>query len=341
MSTIGVFSDFMRSFYDAEVGAYTSVTKVEIDKQTYNVKACIRKMMIDRIGRGSIVPYGDNTPTLFNLSDNLRTRFGRSTESFVCKFSKPDKDEMTIYFSNAGFISKVMQHPGDVWCIYFKAGDNTPWFDFVESSKWSYISDPVIGDTMIEPDEVEGVEKKVHELKYDVDINALKISEVPVPVSSKPAKKKSSNHIVSTAKMKAILKNQKIKGTRGEEIVVRYEKERLNNAHRPDLAARVEWVGKKSDGYGYDIESFEIDPATGKEKQIFIEVKTTSMLSANTPFYISENEKNVSKQKGDSYYIYRVFAMTRKNPEVCFFRIKGAVDNNFLLSPASYLAYIK
>lgn len=92
-----VFSDSLNDFYGAQVGAYTTITQVEIDKQTYNVKACIRNMMIKMLGRSGIVQHGSNKPMTFNLSDSLKALYGMDTIDLICKFSKPNKDEMDSY----------------------------------------------------------------------------------------------------------------------------------------------------------------------------------------------------------------------------------------------------
>lgn len=58
-------------------------------------------------------------------------------------------------------------------------------------------------------------------------------------------------------------------GALGEELVMAYERYRLRDAGRPDLAGTVQWVAKEiGDGLGYDVLSFEL---SGEE--LYIEVK--------------------------------------------------------------------
>lgn len=73
-------------------------------------------------------------------------------------------------------------------------------------------------------------------------------------------------------------------GSLGEEIVVKYEKNRL--ANYPTLARNVKQVSLTDDSLGYDIRSYNED---GTERQI--EVKSTSfMKSKKLEFYLSANE---------------------------------------------------
>ena len=87
--------------------------------------------------------------------------------------------------------------------------------------------------------------------------------------------------------MKCLLKAKKDKqlGDLGEELVLRYEKKKLIDIGKTDLANAVEHVSKtQGDGTGYDIKSFNSDG-----KDIYIEVKTTK-LGIDTEFYMSPNE---------------------------------------------------
>jgi hypothetical protein len=60
-------------------------------------------------------------------------------------------------------------------------------------------------------------------------------------------------------------------GRRGEEFVLEFERKRLHDGGRRDLAQRIEWTAEaRGDGAGYDVQSFEADGGTR-----LIEVKTT------------------------------------------------------------------
>lgn len=77
-------------------------------------------------------------------------------------------------------------------------------------------------------------------------------------------------------------------------MVISFEKKRLSLLGRDDLEEKVRWVSRESDGYGYDIESFEID-FNGKDYPIKIEVKTTTS-KIDTDFFVSKNELEASKK---------------------------------------------
>ncbi len=90
-------------------------------------------------------------------------------------------------------------------------------------------------------------------------------------------------------------------GKAGESFVVDFEKNRLREANRADLAREVRWTAaEEGDGAGYDVASFS---AEGKPS--LIEVKTTNG-SARTPFFLTRNEFEVARQIPTQWQIYRV-----------------------------------
>ncbi|OEC50236.1 MULTISPECIES: DUF3427 domain-containing protein [unclassified Aeromonas] len=124
-------------------------------------------------------------------------------------------------------------------------------------------------------------------------------------------------------------------GLAGERLVIEYEQNRLLQAGHSDLAARVEHIALSDSAAGYDILSFEED---GTEK--FIEVKTTAG-PASTPFYISENEVNVSRQLKDRFWLYRVHSYSREENKGEFYSFRGEVEEHYSLSPIQYRAAVK
>lgn len=121
-------------------------------------------------------------------------------------------------------------------------------------------------------------------------------------------------------------------GSAGEDLVMRYEAQRLQAAGSRVLANRVEHVSKtKGDGAGFDILSFETD---GCER--FIEVKTTAYI-AETPFYVSRNELSFSTEEAAQFHLYRLFDF-RNRPRM--FTLAGALDANCRLDPVSYRAEV-
>jgi hypothetical protein len=85
-------------------------------------------------------------------------------------------------------------------------------------------------------------------------------------------------------------------GRAGEEFVIQ-----LAGLGRQDLSRKVRWIAdEEGDGAGYDVLSFA---PTGQER--LLEVKTTNG-SARTPFFLSRNELEVSKERQEDWRIYRV-----------------------------------
>ncbi len=103
-------------------------------------------------------------------------------------------------------------------------------------------------------------------------------------------------------------------GVAGEMLVLDYERDRLSNIGRDDLAHDVKWIANIDDSKGYDIESFDIDKE-GNIRKIYIEVKTTDS-SANSPFFISKNELEKVDNLKDNYYIYRVYEVQSVHPKI-------------------------
>jgi len=124
-------------------------------------------------------------------------------------------------------------------------------------------------------------------------------------------------------------RNRKL-GREGEELVFHFERERLRQQDRPDLAMKVKWISEElGDGAGYDILSFD---AKGKER--LLEVKTTVGADV-TPFYITRNELSVAAERPDVFRLCRVFDFTA-HPRM--FELTPPLDKFVHLSPLSYEA---
>lgn len=121
-------------------------------------------------------------------------------------------------------------------------------------------------------------------------------------------------------------------GSAGEDLVMKYEAQRLHAAGSRSLADRIEHVSRtKGDGAGYDILSFERD---GRER--FIEVKTTAYI-AETPFYVSRNELSFSTERAAQFHLYRLFDFRKR---ARMFMLAGALDSHCRLDPVSYRAEV-
>src|SRR5690606_9492294 len=88
-------------------------------------------------------------------------------------------------------------------------------------------------------------------------------SKVTMPATGKKKRKKTDYEKEARTLRKL--------GDRGEKIVMDLEAERLRSGNREDLIKRIDRVSLKSDSYGYDILSFELD---GSKR--YIEVKATT-----------------------------------------------------------------
>jgi hypothetical protein len=124
-------------------------------------------------------------------------------------------------------------------------------------------------------------------------------------------------------------RNRKL-GRDGEEMVFHFERQRLQQLDRPDLAKKIRWISEEDgDGAGYDILSFD---EKGKER--FLEVKTT-VGSDTTPFYITRNELSFSSERPEAFRLCRVFNFSM-HPKM--FELTPPLVDFVHLSPLSYEA---
>ena len=119
-------------------------------------------------------------------------------------------------------------------------------------------------------------------------------------------------------------------GSAGERFIINYEHARLIYLGKENLAERVERISEtEGDQAGFDILSFD---ETGKDR--YIEVKTTKY-GKQTPFFVSSNELDFSKQNSEKYHLYRLFQF-RKEPKL--FTLQGYLENNFRLAATTFRA---
>jgi hypothetical protein len=120
-------------------------------------------------------------------------------------------------------------------------------------------------------------------------------------------------------------------GLAGELAVVRHEVARLQQLGRGDLAERVRHLpSSEGDGAGYDVLSFD---ANGEP--VFIEVKTTRG-PADTEFYMSANELEAAKSRGDRYALYRVYNFDTTGGSGAFFVLAGPVEEKLSVKPVQF-----
>lgn len=122
----------------------------------------------------------------------------------------------------------------------------------------------------------------------------------------------------------------------GEALVYQYEKNKLIDMGRSDLAGKIKWISRDSgDGFGYDIQSFDI--VEGIEKEIFIEVKITSS-SLSSDFEMSNNEVEFAKKHPDDYKLYRIYKNGKKTKG---YIVETNLFDDFDFAPVSYKVSIK
>lgn len=126
--------------------------------------------------------------------------------------------------------------------------------------------------------------------------------------------------------------NRKL-GYNGESWAIGFEKTRLSDEGRPDLAQRIDWVSDRlGDGTGYDILSYEASDIAR-----FIEVKTTNG-GVLSPFIVTKNELEFSEETEDAFCLYRVFEFASV-PKL--FILRGAISSNLDLEALDYRARLK
>jgi len=122
-------------------------------------------------------------------------------------------------------------------------------------------------------------------------------------------------------------------GYKGEEMVFKFEQQRLKQIDRSDLASKVRWISQEEgDGAGYDILSFD---QKGSER--FLEVKTT-VGSQTAPFYLTRNELSFSKERPQEFRICRLYDFS-KIPRM--FELVPPLDKFVHLAPLSVEASFK
>lgn len=127
-------------------------------------------------------------------------------------------------------------------------------------------------------------------------------------------------------------------GLLGEKLVLEFEIDRLNRLGLEEYAKKIEHVSINNDVLGYDIKSFDIDGRGIHE--IYIEVKT-SATQKDVDFFVSKNEVIQSLKLEKDYWLYRVYDCSVSSNMPKFYRVQGAIENNFYLNPETYKATLK
>jgi hypothetical protein len=114
-------------------------------------------------------------------------------------------------------------------------------------------------------------------------------------------------------------KENKRIGDLGELLVLQHEQEKLKSF---GIKKQPEHQSKsKGDGLGFDILSYN-----EKGEEIFIEVKTT-VRNYDTPFFITRNELEKSKQDSDKFFLYRLYEFDDTNNTANYYERKGNLSD--------------
>lgn len=126
-------------------------------------------------------------------------------------------------------------------------------------------------------------------------------------------------------------------GDRGEEIVKRFEINRLESLGLTKQAGKVDRVSLISDAYGYDVLSYNDD-----NSERYIEVKATKAKVGDANFYLTQNEYNTALEKKENYYIYMVYDILSKEPKIWIISNPFyPVNKDVIIQPVNYRVSIK
>jgi hypothetical protein len=120
-------------------------------------------------------------------------------------------------------------------------------------------------------------------------------------------------------------------GDLGELLVFQHEQEKLKSfglKKEPQHKSKSE-----GDGLGYDILSYN-----EKGEEIFIEVKTT-VRNYDTPFFITRNELERSKQDNRHFFLYRLYDFDDTNNQAKYYSRQGDLTD-LCINPILYRATV-
>ena len=123
-------------------------------------------------------------------------------------------------------------------------------------------------------------------------------------------------------------------GDRGEYIVIQAETKRLMkelSISEAKAKKLLNWVSRKSDAFGYDIQSVNKDNTPR-----YIEVKATQRKVGDMDFYYTENEYETAKKCGKDYYIYVVYEILTPHPKVWIIKNPFQEGEGVKMKPVKY-----
>jgi len=187
------------------------------------------------------------------------------------------------------------------------------------------------------------LDREMHkEMLKESELDKASISEISVQLVNpndyeKPENTKKTTGIIRKTDYVKKAKRDTANGYLGEKTVFEYEKQRLSELGRSDLAKKVKILSTTSDSHGYDIISYDVND-NGIEIPRYIEVKSTTS-EEDAVVYFSENEINVSKKYDKQYWVYRVIDV-KGQPKKMYMK-QGSIEDNYDIYPTNYKGYRK
>jgi hypothetical protein len=223
--------------------------------------------------------------------------------------SELDKQALLLNYKNS---DKVMKE----WSVY-------------EFSKFLYKSFGNPNDEVKE----ENISKELKDFKLKdfPPIENLKFDYVNLQTNELPELKEKGK--TKGIKIDYSNRSKKFKriGDRGEQIVLRAERQFLKKNGKKDLAKLVDQISERDDSVGYDIKSYELD---GTEK--LIEVKSTLRKIGKSNVFLSANELQVAENE-NNYYFYIIYEVGSKRPKIWKIKSSNLLnDSNIVKEPILY-----
>ncbi len=160
-------------------------------------------------------------------------------------------------------------------------------------------------------------------------LNTAGLLWMPAPTPSPDKAIKAYNRNLPNPDYEEQNKQFKLVGEIGEKLVKTWESQFLQK-YQPNFDLR-----KASDSEGYDFESRD---EFGNPK--YIEVKTTTINSEYTPFYISDSEFKFMKDHSPNYVIYRLYNLDLNMKTAKFFKIEGDIQGRYTVAPKAYTVHL-
>jgi len=313
-SILGAPASKFKVYFSSEAGTYRFVKPFQSAEEAFETTKAQILALLDAAAQDDAVTVKANK--LFKHSHLFRGKLLHLyfPDKFICIFSEQDidyfLDRLGVEFDPKEHVlnkkQKLLRYKED--SDIFKSWESRTFMHFLYDQFQPPSHSHGSGDSKPSQTDSELRREEGHFALPSVDgieVEVVEIGEVATPASSKKKGKGKTNYIAEA------IRNTKL-GNHGEDLIVQHEKKALRVAKKKALADRVERVSTKDDSLGYDIVSFF---PNGEEK--YIEVKsTTGSVAANTPFYLTENERKKMEEMGDRYYVYRLMAANTRKPKL-------------------------